>query len=178
MYVPFRPPFDDPRLVENPMVLAVLEKVLGADLECSYFGSDTPFPGAEVQPVHQDGTPLFPEWDVSLPPYAVVLNVCLVDVDRRRGPLELFPGPGTPPCGAEPVPFVGPAGTLLLRDIRLWHRGSPNHSDRARPMLALLYNRPWFRFGIGRPTMPLSHYEGRSERGRSLFRNADLTPAE
>jgi len=177
VFVPFRPPFDDPRLVENPMVLDVLENVLGPDLECSYFGSDTPFPGAEFQPVHQDGEPLFPEWNAHLPPYAVILNVCLVDVDRHRGPLELFPGPGEPPPGADPVPFLGPAGTLLLRDIRLWHRGSPNRSDRARPMLSLLYNRPWFRFGIGRPTMNRSHYEALSQRGRTLLRNAWRPPA-
>jgi hypothetical protein len=34
-------------------------------------------------------------------------------------------------------------GSLLIRDIRLWHRGMPNRSDRVRHMLAMIHNVGW-----------------------------------
>lgn len=180
VYLPFEPPFSDPALYADPAVLAVVDAVLGADAECSYYGSDTPFPGAEHQPVHTDGGPLFPELGgpgigPQLPIYALAFNVPLVDVDADNGPIELFDGPERPGEGAEPVRCTGPAGSCLLRDTRVWHRGSPNRSAEPRPMLALLYTRPWFRFLLDRPAMTRATYEALPDAGRRLFRGADIT---
>lgn len=36
------------------------------------------------------------------------------------------------------------AGSVLIRDIRVWHRGTPNHVDRPRPMVATIYNIAWW----------------------------------
>lgn len=36
-------------------------------------------------------------------------------------------------------------GSLVIRDLRLWHAGKPNLSDSARVMLALIHFAPWFR---------------------------------
>jgi ectoine hydroxylase-related dioxygenase (phytanoyl-CoA dioxygenase family) len=178
VYLPFEPPFSDPRLWANPAVLRIVESVLGPDFECTYYGSDTPYPGSDHQPIHQDGGPLFPEWDSRPPIYCLGLNVPLVDVDENNGPLEWFSGPDRPEPGAEPERFTGPAGTMLLRDSRVWHRGSPNVGDGPRPMLALLYTRTWYRFVLDRPAMALSVYEGLPDPGRQLFRGADITPRE
>jgi hypothetical protein len=124
MYLPFEPPFSDPALWADPTVLDVVERVLGPDFECTYYGSDTPYPGSEHQPVHQDGGPIFPEWDVRPPMYSVALNVPLVDVDEHNGPLEWFlhrsrrsdlaprhPGvaSGFTQCGRRPTTHAGPA---------------------------------------------------------------------
>ena len=38
-----------------------------------------------------------------------------------------------------------PAGSVLVRDIRTWHRGTPNRSETARPNLAMIYSRPWLK---------------------------------
>lgn len=176
MYLPFEPPFSDPALWGDPTVLRVVERVLGPDFECTYYGSDTPYPGSDHQPIHQDGGPLFPEWDGRPPPYCVALNVPLVDVDDDDGPLEWFPGDDRPGPEAEPERFTGPAGSLLLRDARVWHRGSPNVGDGPRPMLALLYTRPWYRFPLDRPAIDRSVYERLPDPGRRLFRGADITP--
>lgn len=173
MYLPFEPPFSDPALWGRPTVLAVLDAVLGPDFECTYYGSDTPFPGAEHQPAHQDGGPLFPGWDTSPPPYAIALNIPLVDVDDANGPLELFPGPHQPGPDAEPVRCTLSAGSILLRDTRVWHRGSPNVGPAPRPMLALLYTRPWYRFVLDRPALSAEAYDALPEPGRRLFRGAD-----
>ncbi|MDG2111841.1 MAG: phytanoyl-CoA dioxygenase family protein, partial [Actinomycetota bacterium] len=173
---PFEPPFSDSRLWADPTVLGVVERVLGSEFECTYYGSDTPFPGSEDQPVHQDGGPLFPEWESRPPMYCVALNVPLVDVDERNGPFEWVPGTERPGPDARPERFTGPAGSMLLRDTRVWHRGSPNLGDAPRPMLALLYTRDWFRFPLQRPAVDRAVYEELPEPGGRLFRAADITP--
>lgn len=176
MYLPFEAPFSDPALWANPTVLEVVERVLGPDFECTYYGSDTPFPGSDHQPVHQDGGPLFPEWDSRPPMYCVALNVPLVDVDDQNGPLEWFAGHDRPGTEAEPQRFTAAAGTILLRDTRVWHRGSPNRGHDPRPMLGLLYTRDWYRFPLARPTIDRRVYERLPDPGMRLFRGADLTP--
>src|SRR5262245_40997541 len=54
MHLPFEMPFADPILYENPTVLAILENLFGSDMICTYFASDTPFPGSDYQKVHID----------------------------------------------------------------------------------------------------------------------------
>lgn len=178
MYLPFEAPFSDPRLWADPTVLGVVERLLGADAECTYLASDTPFPGSEHQPTHQDGGPLFPEWEHRPPMYCVALNVPLVDVGEDDGPLEWFPGIERPDADAEPRRFTAPAGTMLLRDTRIWHRGSPNVGAGPRPMVALLYTRPWYRFPLDRPRLSREVHDALPSIGRRLFRGADIIGAE
>ena len=174
MYLPFRAPFDDPGLWADPTVIAVVEALLGPDAECTYYGSDTPYPGAEHQPTHQDGAPLFPDWAPRPPPYCIAMNVPLVDVDETNGPFEWFDGAERPEPDAVPHRVTGPAGTVLLRDTRVWHRGSPHDGTAPRPMLALLYTRSWYRFPLERPVMDQATYLALDDRGQRLFRNADI----
>jgi hypothetical protein len=180
MVLPFAPPFADPQLYENPEVLAILEQLMGPDLICTYFASDTPLPGSDYQRVHADTRLLFPETPLSLPAYGVVLNVPLVDVTEENGPLELWPGGTHLMPGRFDLPSLAPgmvsvrltmkAGAGLLRDLRVWHRGTPNRSSRSRPHLALVYTRPWYRFE--QPPFELSRatYDSLSEKARAMFR--------
>ncbi len=39
----------------------------------------------------------------------------------------------------------GPQGSCLLMDYRLSHQGLANRSQQVRPVLSLVYGRPWFR---------------------------------
>lgn len=180
MHLPFRPPFCDDAVIANPLALAVIDAILGSDCICHYFASDTPLPGSDYQRVHSDIHPLFPESDVTLPAYGLVLNIPLVDFTPDNGPVEIWPG-GThlmprgvdlaalaPTMHHEPV--LMPAGSLLIRDLRMWHRGTPNRSDQPRPNLALIYARHWFRTKY--PPIPIAPevYADLSERGRELFR--------
>ena len=41
-----------------------------------------------------------------------------------------------------PVNPVTQPGDVLLRDVRVWHRGVPNPSDRPRHMIALILSKP------------------------------------
>jgi ectoine hydroxylase-related dioxygenase (phytanoyl-CoA dioxygenase family) len=185
MYLPFAPPFADPRVYENDIVLAVLEQVLGPDPACVYFASDTPLPGSDYQRVHSDTRLLFPDQRLSLPCYGVVLNIPLVNVTEENGPLEiwpggthLWPGGGNIEALAEGMPSVRLTmhhGSVLLRDLRTWHRGTPNRSDCSRPHIALVYVRPWYRFEQKVPEIPRAAWEGLSERAQKLFRYAAIT---
>jgi hypothetical protein len=180
MHLPFTPPFIAPEVIANPLILPLLDALVSKDCVCHYFASDTPLPGSDYQRVHSDITLLFPETPLSLPAYSVVLNIPLVDFTPENGPVEIWPGgthlmPGAvdmaalaPNMHSETV--LMPAGSLLLRDMRMWHRGTPNRSNAARPNLALIYSRPWLKTHY--PPIPIDReiYEGLSERAKHLFR--------
>jgi ectoine hydroxylase-related dioxygenase (phytanoyl-CoA dioxygenase family) len=188
-------PFLDADVVADPLVLAVLGDLLDGDVVCSYYASDTAFPGSEYQPIHLDVQPLFPGLGVGLPPFSYVLDIPLVEFTEENGPVELWPygthlvadsgalpkeraqaGPEARTTPGQRLaeamggrPLLVPAGALVLRDIRLWHRGTPNRSDRRRSMLALVYSRPW----MVSHTLPMDDevYQSLDSRVRSLFRN-------
>ena len=174
MPLPFAEPFATEQLVANPFVTAILTRLLGPDFVCSFFASDTPLPGSDYQHAHSDSSPLFPEQDTTVPPFAYVVNVPLVDVGPDNGPLEIWPygthliadstlvpvAEFTDIAGSRgsavgrlsermgPQAVLVPAGSFVIRDIRMWHRGTPNRSDEARPQLAMVFNRPWYRHGV------------------------------
>merc|ERR1712048_550237 len=37
-----------------------------------------------------------------------------------------------------------PKGSAIIMDMRVWHRGTPNMSEIARPMLSVHYAGPWY----------------------------------
>lgn len=188
MVLPFQAPFIDPELITNPYALPIIEELVGKDCACRYFASDTPMPGSDYQAVHSDLHALYPEASITLPPTGIVLNIPLVDFREDNGPVEIWPG-GThlvPENRNKPEliqqmaqtmhvePVLMPAGSLLIRDIRMWHRGSPNRSDAARPNLAMVYFRSWFNTEP-RIEIPRKTYEQLSERAQHLFRFEDIT---
>jgi hypothetical protein len=180
MHLPFHPPFCDERVVAHPLALAVIDAVLGDDCVCHYFASDTPLPGSDYQRVHSDIHPLFPESDLIVPAYGLVLNIPLVDFREDNGPVEIWPGgthliPGrvdlqtlAPTMTSQPC--LMPAGSLLIRDLRMWHRGTPNRSDAPRPNLAMIYARHWLKTKYPPIKIAQATYEGLSERAQKLFR--------
>jgi hypothetical protein len=64
-----------------------------------------------------------------------------------------------------PVRATTEAGSLIVRDPRLWHRGTPNASHRSRFMLALTYDPAW-RTCEAPMTLPVA--------ARALLRSAEL----
>jgi hypothetical protein len=183
MFLPFAEPFIDPELITNPFALPIMEELLGKDCAIKYFASDTPLPGSDYQTVHSDLSALFPESSVTLPAAGIVLNIPLVDFHEDNGPVEIWPG-GThliPENAKRPEniqrlaqimhsePVIMPAGSLLIRDIRMWHRGTPNRSVSARPNLAMVYFRSWFN-AQPKIDIPLETYDSLSERAQQLFR--------
>ncbi|MBV9467721.1 MAG: phytanoyl-CoA dioxygenase family protein [Abitibacteriaceae bacterium] len=185
MHLPFRDPFNHEAVITNPLALAVIDEMLGQDAVCHYFASDTPLPGSDYQKVHSDIHLLFPETSLALPAYSIVVNIPLVDFREDNGPVEIWPGgthlmPGAmniqelaPLMHSETV--LMPAGSLLIRDMRMWHRGTPNRSDEARPNMALIYSRHWLKTHYPSIAISAGAYEGLSERGKRLFRFEKIT---
>lgn len=199
MPLPFEAPFASTTLVANPILLHVIRSILGANVICSYFSSDTALPGSGYQQAHSDVEPLFPETDISLPPFCYVVNIPLVDFRPDNGPTEIWPYGthlvGDPrivpvpdftrieelresPVGRfaeeemKPQQVITPAGSVIVRDIRMWHRGTPNRSSEARPMMAMVYNRPWYNHGV--VEIDRKRFEALPQEVQRVFRTAVL----
>jgi len=187
MDTPFRAPYTDSQLVANPFVMPIIEKILGDDCRVFYYSADAPLSGSEYQNVHADYLPFYPDSDVVLPPTSLVVNYPLVDVTENNGPMDAWPNTHMMPekvyadtvklqaaaSAIDPTSMLTPKGSILIRDVRMWHRGTPNNSNEIRPNLALIYGRQWFdgafypqdSLGITRAS-----YEALSERAKQLFR--------
>ncbi|HUC90415.1 MAG TPA: phytanoyl-CoA dioxygenase family protein [Paenibacillus sp.] len=193
MFLPFSEPFCSEHVIAHPMALSIIDQLIGSDCRCVYFASDTAGPGSDYQNVHSDLPPLFPELGVALPVYSLVLNIPLVDVTEENGPLEIWPG-GThlDPDSTRYTDIWGDkvraakymhsekvvmkAGSMVIRDIRMWHRGTPNVTDTMRTNLAFIYNREWYGAGGGTP-IPQATYDRLSERARMLLRTEKVGAA-
>ncbi len=180
MHLPFAAPFNAPEVVTSPFALPVIKALLGDDCVCQYFASDTPMPGSEYQAVHSDIHRLFPGMPAATPTFAIVLNVPLVDFHEENGAVEIWPG-GTHlmPEDANMLELaetmdskrcIMPRGSLLIRDIRMWHRGTPNRSDAPRPNMAMIHARHWLRTSYPPIGIPQETYDGLSEDGQRLYR--------
>jgi ectoine hydroxylase-related dioxygenase (phytanoyl-CoA dioxygenase family) len=158
-FLPFEQPFIDPRVLLNPFILPIVEEILGKDIALTYMAVDAPLPGSDYQVVHSDAKPFYPETSVTLPPAGLFMNIALIDITEHNGPMEVWPG-GTHLMPesmnrmenirgiaqmTEPSKVTIPKGSLLIRDPRMWHRGTPNNSDEIRPIMVLQYARPWWR---------------------------------
>jgi hypothetical protein len=185
VYLPFQEPFSDLRVIASPFVLPIVEALLGAELVCHYLAANTCEPGSEFQPVHSDYRTLFPGVDIALPVFHIVLNIPLVDVTAENGPVQYWPG-GTQyhniPFGQiDPIAekmhseyATMPAGSLMLRDGRMWHRGTENRSKAMRPQIAIVYTRPWVDMGNVRIDIPRDTYENLPEKARNIFREENI----
>lgn len=186
-------PFNDPALYAAPLVHPLLQRFLGDDLVIDSFGSVCAFPGAAAQEVHADNPPLFdsPAVCAALPCYALTVAVPLVDITAETGTTAIWEGSHRRPDtrdllrGLHDRPSYDQAalptpkrGDVYLMDYRLIHGGTANHGDQPRPLLYLVYGRPWFRdaynFGSKREyavRVPAVEREHIPQQYQALFRN-------
>jgi len=149
-------------IVANPFAIQVTRELLGDGVYNSFYNGNTNCPGSGKQPLHRDGGHLWPGLEVAHPAASVVVNISPMDVSEENGSVELWPGThlvtsveGRIDEQAEearrkivpPVRGNAKKGSVLIRDIRLWHRGVPNPSDRPRHMIALIHNSRWLQRG-------------------------------
>lgn len=112
-------------------------------------------------------------------PYLCV-NFLPQDVTRLNGPTRQIPGTQN---SRAPIPTLDqepewmklstvcptPAGSIMIRDVRAWHSGSPNVSDHMRAIPNIELYAPWFREPI-KPGISFADFKQLSERSQQIAR--------
>ena len=161
---PFQPYLSREVLCNN-IVIAITQSILGKGLVNGMYSGNTALPHSTGrQPVHADMGQLWPNLDVAHPAYALVVNVLPVDVSPANGSTEIWPGThldrsvilqeGDIKVSEEQLAaqrkiapgfqYSARAGSVVIRDIRMWHAGMPNPSDQPRPMIAMIHYVSWW----------------------------------
>jgi Phytanoyl-CoA dioxygenase (PhyH) len=142
-------PFDRAELFANSWLCPVLRTAFEGEFVLGAYGVVCSLPGAPRQHVHQDGGDLFPHAVLNrmLPMAAVTVAIPLLEMNEIHGTTALWPGShhadtlGSAEIGEEPRVREG---SCVIWDYRLRHSGTPNRSAVPRPLLYIMYCRPWF----------------------------------
>jgi ectoine hydroxylase-related dioxygenase (phytanoyl-CoA dioxygenase family) len=161
---PIAAPYVFPDVVANRFAAQVAALAVGSPVQLTLFNGNTILPNTEPQGLHRDHGNLWKDADQSHRPAFVSVHVPLTGMDERNGSTEIWPGTHrlahegqVPSEDAElaaraalspPVQVSCPAGGIVLRDGRAWHRGMPNLSERPRIMISMIYAAYWSRQGI------------------------------
>ena len=177
--IPWVAPFADERVFANPVILSVLDRVLGPDHVMVQLGADVPIYGSDYQEIHRDHPPLFGDLMVT-PLYALAVNFPLVEVSEENGPFQMARGTHILPRneglariqrGDIPLEsFFSKPGDVTIRTPLALHRGTPNRADQPRPMVVMGYVRSWLNTPQIDLTIPRDYYESLPERTRRLLR--------
>ncbi len=164
------PPYElaalSPSVFFHPLATDLTSSYLGGRPTLSFISSNAAVKADQRQPVHNDADFAHPSI-----PFAAVVNVGLVDMAPTNGSTELWLGTHTHTTlddqeGAHgerasgrikqaclearravrpPLQPTVSKGSLVIRDLRLWHAGMPNRTEQIRIMLAMIHFAPWYR---------------------------------
>ena len=184
-------------LIDLPTVTPLLTAIFdSADYISRGGGGDFCLPGAkEYQALHSDmgdrkefgrltmGSFRDPRGLLNyrdLPCPYVCCNFLTVDVNEINGATRQIAGTQH---SQEPIPTLetepewmklsavcpAPAGSVMIRDVRAWHGGTPNLSDHVRAIPNSEFYAPWFREPMPK-SMPKHIYDTLSEHGKKVCR--------
>ncbi|KAF4497750.1 TPR domain containing protein [Fusarium agapanthi] len=160
-----------PSIFTNPIATQITTAMMGPRPKwtfCSANSAMATLPGGtpQRQPVHSDADFAHPDH-----PFALVVNIPLVTTKPENGSTEIWLGTHNgfgldAQEGAHserasgrireellhqrqeispPLQPVIKKGSIVVRDLRLWHAGMPNTTQQTRVMLAMIHFAPWFR---------------------------------
>lgn len=148
----------------NDIVIGVTKEILGPGLKNTFYSGNTALPHGTRQPVHPDAGHLWSGLAHATPAHNLVINVPVVDMSPENGATEIWPGThrdttyaiheGSVPvsealldkyrsAGVPLQPAVARGG-VIIRDMRMWHAGMPNHTEVPRPMIAMVHATSWW----------------------------------
>jgi hypothetical protein len=123
--------------------MPIVKTILGDDIVLIHKGCFLSLPDAETQVYHQDGVHLTTQ--TQKPCHAINVFVPLVDLTTRNGPTEFCLGShilGNDGFDKDFEETPKPkAGTPVIFDYRLGHRGLGNSSTKCRPIVYCTYAR-------------------------------------
>ncbi|KRR29185.1 phytanoyl-CoA dioxygenase family protein [Bradyrhizobium retamae] len=129
------------RLMVNPVVLTLMRHVLGEDILLSNHIANIAHKGGLMGKLHGDQVPIET-------PFPLMANCIwmLHDFTEEKGATRVVPGSHRlaqhPPAEAfETVPAIGPKGTIMIFEGRLWHATGANLTDEPRYALLTAYSR-------------------------------------
>lgn len=182
-------------LVDLPTLTPIVTEIFGAPTYmCNGGAGDFCLPGAvEYQRLHSDMGDRHVHGETvvgsfkdhrgiltyrDLPVPRVVCNFLMVDFTSVNGPTRQIPGTqhareAIPTLKQEPewmklsTVCPAPAGSVLIRDVRAWHGGTPNLSTEVRAIPNVEYWAPWYR-EASRKCMPRAVFDQLSEHGQRL----------
>ena len=161
------PPFLFTDVLSNEFAIQVTHAILGNGMYNAFYSGNTAMPSESRQPVHADSGQLWPNLKHATPAYSLVVNLPMVDMGPENGSTEIWPGThldvtvtqsdGDIKASEEAMvarreisPPLQPrvrAGSILIRDMRMWHAGMPNFTDNPRPMVAMIHSVAWLPSG-------------------------------
>ena len=135
-------------LAQHPLVLELLEEVLGPQALLSGFSANIVEPGSEGGALHADQSGYPPPWPAE--PQGLNFTWLLDDFTEDNGATEVVPGshrredPSQPPQESA-LPLIAPAGTVVAFEGRVWHQTGRNRSVAPRAAAFAWYVRPIYR---------------------------------
>ena len=142
--------FAAPEVLASPFVLPLVHRLLSKDAILGSFTAVASMPGSKDQSLHRDNPPLFEEKaELDTPCFCIALIIPLIALDAQTGATRIIKGSHrSRTAEAKTMPSQDPVvdlGACYMMDSRLFHQGMANNSDRIRPILSLVYQRPWYR---------------------------------
>jgi ectoine hydroxylase-related dioxygenase (phytanoyl-CoA dioxygenase family) len=160
---PVAAPFVFADVLANRIAVQVSQIAVGYSLQLTLLNANSIVPCTEAQNLHRDQGNLWKDMPETHRPWNIAVHVPLTDATADNGATEVWPGThrlahkGPVPtddaelearaASSPPVALTCPAGGIILRDNRAWHRGMPNRTDQPRIMLSLIYAAAWSRSG-------------------------------
>lgn len=143
--------FGQPALLANPLWMPLMREMLGPDCILSACTAVVSLPGSADQRPHKDHSALFEEagWQFEHPAFATQMILPLLRLDETTGATRMVKGSQRVPLHSiDDMPTqdpVVPLGSGVLLDYSVAHYGLGNRSPWVRPIINLIYSRPWFR---------------------------------
>ena len=176
-------------IVANPFAIQIMRSAM-ADIRCSFIHTNTACPGSGYQPIHRDTPTLFGIHNAPTPIIHAVVNIPLIPFTLENGATEVWPGTHwiVDDCEADGALLeerarffpsqrtVLPVGALVVRDLRMWHRGVPNPGTELRTMMAIVYQRAFVHEEAC--NIPQTTWNSWTEETQKIFRFNDIVRDE
>lgn len=160
-----RPEIYPKDLFQNELLFEAVRYILGPQAKFNFLSGNTAMPGGvqKRQPPHTD------QLSKAKATFVLIANVPLIDVSAENGATEIWPGThrlrdlslfesseyeGAAPVKPEvleerrkqfpPIQYPVKRGSIILRDLTVWHAGMPNNSNDVRVMTALGFTAHWW----------------------------------